>query len=72
MKTIEELEQRIMELEQQITDLWNGKHGCIPHPTDVYKPGIWLIKKVDEYQGHMEWLMSEDELQALKDNQFLF
>lgn len=65
------LEAENARLRQVIDSLYVGKHGSIPHPSEVYRSGVWLIKK--EINGGLaQYLMSEDELQHLKDNQFPF
>lgn len=59
-------------MKAQITAMWRGDYGMVNHPADFYKPGIWLIKKIGDYEGHAEHLMSEEQLQQLKNNQLPF
>lgn len=57
---------KVADQDRIIKEIYAGDHGIIPHPSDLYMPGIWLIKKIDANQGHAERLMSEDDFTALK------
>lgn len=57
---------RMQTAERVIREIYDGQHGSIPHPSKVWKPGIWLVKPVDAYQGHAEWLMDEAALARMQ------
>lgn len=72
MQKNERLETELAEAKRVIGEIYAGKHGCIPSPAQVYKPGIWLIKRINEHEDHLEWLMDEAQLKRLKDTQLPF
>lgn len=66
MKEIMDLRGKLNEANRVIKEIYEGKYGVIPHPASFYMPGIWLIKKIDDYQDHAERLMSEEDFESLK------
>jgi hypothetical protein len=65
--THDDLLARVIDQDRIIHELYTGKHGVIPHPSDVYQAGLWEIYKPDEYQGHAERVGDVGELAALRE-----
>ncbi|MCA0455630.1 MAG: hypothetical protein LCI00_16765 [Chloroflexi bacterium] len=57
---------RVIDQDRIIHELYTGKHGVIPHPSEVYQAGLWEIYKPDEHQGHAEHVGDVGELADLR------
>jgi len=64
--TRDELLARLDDQARIIHELYTGKHGVIPHPSEVWQAGLWEVYKVDEYQGHAERVGDVGELAQLR------